>query len=109
MANNQELQEDFSQDVKDDQHLNGEEATGENGRDNGTENGNDNGNDNGANDNENSENAQSYDASGRDDDRLVEQFPFSQFTDGQNCNYYAHFVTHKKTNAFVRCILSAIM
>lgn len=65
MANNQEMRdEDFSQDVKDDQdvHLNGEEATGENG----TENGNSNGNDN---DNA-GENGQG-EAAGRDDDRLV--------------------------------------
>lgn len=60
-------QEDFSQDVKDDQHLNGDEqqqGTGENG----TENGNDNGV---SNENENSEQGQSNEASGRDDDRLV--------------------------------------
>lgn len=67
MSNNQELQEDFSQDVKDEQqHLNGDEATGENG----TENGNDNG---ASNENEHSENAQ-HEASGRDDDRLVDFF-----------------------------------
>jgi len=63
MANNQETHEDFSQDVKDDQHLNGDEATGENG----TENGNDNG---ASNENDHSENAQN-EASGRDDDRKL--------------------------------------
>lgn len=74
MANNQELQEDFSQDVKDDQHFNGDEA-GENGTDNGTENGNENGND-AAQQNENSEQGQQGGeaASGRDDDRLVDFF-----------------------------------
>lgn len=63
MANNHpSIEEDFSQDVKDDQqNLNGDEATGENG----TENGNDNG---ASNENEHSENA--HEASGRDDDRL---------------------------------------
>lgn len=66
---NQELQEDFSQDVKDDQHLNGDEQQGTG------ENGNDNGNDNGvSNENENSEQSQSNEASGRDDDRLVAFF-----------------------------------
>ncbi|XP_031617686.1 RNA-binding protein squid isoform X2 [Contarinia nasturtii] len=70
MANNQDLQEDFSQDVKDDQHFNGDEA-GENGTDNGTENGNENGND-GAQLNENEQGQQGGEAaSGRDDDRKL--------------------------------------
>lgn len=68
MANNQE-NEDFSQDVKDEQHLNGEEAAGENG----TENGNDQ---NGQNQiEESTENGgQANEAAGRDDDRLVQTF-----------------------------------
>lgn len=69
MANNQELQEDFSQDVRDD--LNGDEATGpENGSDHA-----ENGNNNGGNENESNENGQTNESSsGRDDDRLVD-FP----------------------------------
>lgn len=67
MANNQDLQEDFSQDVKDDHNLNGDEDTGENGTDNGNDNGV-------SNENENSEQGGSNEASGRDDDRLVAFF-----------------------------------
>lgn len=71
MANNQD-QEDFSQDVKDDQHFNGED-TGENGNEHGTENGNENGSD-GQNENEQAQQGEA--SSGRDDDRLVENFSF---------------------------------
>lgn len=68
MANNQELRdEDFSQDVKDDQHMNGDEAStgekSENGTDNGTENGND------LNDKLGENGQASGEAAGRDDDR----------------------------------------
>lgn len=73
MANNQDLQEDFSQDVKDDQHFNGDDGTGENGNEHGTENGNENGNDG---QNENDQAQQGEASAGRDDDRLVEHFSF---------------------------------
>jgi len=68
MANNQDLQEDFSQDVKDDQHFNGDDGTGENGNEHGQENGNDNGNDG---QNENDQAQQGEASSGRDDDRKL--------------------------------------
>lgn len=90
MANNQELQEDFSQDVKDDQHLNGDEAaqTGENG----TENGNDNGVNN---ENENSEQGQTNEASGRDDDRLVAFSSYISLNVAPNLPFFFLFDTAK--------------
>lgn len=69
MANNQE-NEDFSQDVKDEQQLNGEKlAAGENGTDNGSE------QLNGQNEESIGENGgQSNEVAARDDDRLVRTF-----------------------------------
>lgn len=86
MANNQDLQEDFSQDVKDDQHFNGDDDTGENGNEHGTENGNENGND-GQNESDQAQH-QGEASSGRDDDRLVEIFLIHFIIVGTtlNCN-----------------------
>lgn len=84
MASNQELQEDFSQDVRDDQHFNGDEASGENGTDNGTENGTENGN--GNNGAQLDDGQQGEAPSGRDDDRLVEFFSFISSM-AANCNF----------------------
>lgn len=78
MAQNQEVKdEDFSQDVQENQHLNGDElSAGENGTDNGNSNGNDNGDK--ADDSENG--AQSNEqSSGRDDDRYVKFFHYNFF------------------------------